>query len=168
MFSVNHNSGLNRHSNQTVLALIESVPVVLSVMRTDETNEAPTTCGEPLHHHSRTAMKLYRKNVQGVNLPGSAKLLDSELLDDRPKHLTIEIEVLALKLKIFHALVGRFLFTHVVPETPWLTASRAGRHDVAVCFEERPEEVVSNFALLEEWKETLSGGHITVLDGVHQ
>lgn len=113
-------------------------------------------------------MKLEGENVQGVDLSGSAKFLDGKLLDDHPKNFAVKIDILALQLEIFHTLIGLFLFTHVVPETPWLTASRADGNHVAVCLEERPEQVVSDFTLFKERGETLSGGPVTLLDGIYQ
>ena len=112
-------------------------------------------------------MKLEGETVQGVDLSGSAKLLDGKFLDDHPKHFAVKIDIPALQLEIFHTLMSIFLFTYVVPETPWLTASRADRNHVAVCPEERPEQVVGDFTLFKERGETLTGEPVTLLDGIY-
>ena len=39
---------------------------------------------------------------------------------------------------------------------------------MAVCLEERPEQVVGDFTFFKERDETLSGGLVTVLDGTNQ
>ena len=102
-------------------------------------------------------MKLDRKSGQGVDPPGSSEFLNGQLLSDCSKHIAVEIEILALQLKKFHALMGLFLFPHVESETSWLTAPLAGRNHMAVWFEERPEQVVCDLSIFKERDEALSG-----------
>ena len=54
-----------------------------------------------------------------------AKFLDGKIFDDHPKHFAVEIEIVALQLEIFYTLINLFLFTHIVPETLWLTTPSA-------------------------------------------
>jgi hypothetical protein len=58
------------------------------------------------------------ERTQGVDVPGAAKFLDGEPLSDCSEYLAIKIKILALQLKIFHALISPFLFAYIVPKAP--------------------------------------------------
>ena len=138
------------------------------MVQSNEIGESPATHDKTLLHHLKIRMPLNWECAQLVYAPSPAEFLDGELLRDCSEHLAIKIEILALQLKIFHALTRPFLFTQIVPETSGLTTPTAGRNHMFVGFEEGPEQVIGDLAVFKEGYETLCGGSIVFLDGTDQ
>ncbi|KAH0845486.1 hypothetical protein FOPE_12528 [Fonsecaea pedrosoi] len=113
-------------------------------------------------------MKLEWVSVKGVDLSGATKFLDSQLSQYSTEHLTVEIKILALQLEVFHTLLCLLLLAHAVSEAPRFTASGAVRNDMVISLEERPEQIIGNFTLRQQWNETFCGGFVPILESLNQ
>jgi len=76
-----------------------------------------------------------RKNFQNIDPSGTAKLLDSQPIDNFPKDFAVKIKITTPELEILHSLIYLLFFTEVVPETSWLTTFMTDGNDMIIYFE---------------------------------
>lgn len=107
-------------------------------MRPHQTDKFLASFDQRLHDLVGGGVKMKRVDVQSSDRTGSSKTLNGQPLGDGTKDFAIIIKVLTLELEVLDALFGLSLVSHIVLETPQLTAAKASRDDVAVGLEQRP------------------------------
>lgn len=99
-------------------------------------------------------VKVKGVDVQSGNRLSSSKPLNGQLLGDGAKDFAVKVQVMALELEIFDPLFRLFFFTHLILKTSGFTTAWTGREDVAVGLEQRPQQVIRDFAFFQKRSET--------------
>lgn len=105
-------------------------------------------------------MVFERKGVKRVDPPCSAELQNSKLDRGLPERFAIEIDVLALQVKIFHTVVHRPLLAEMIFDTPRLISTKTGGVNHHVGFEKCLEQIVGDLVALKKSGEAFSCGGI--------
>lgn len=166
--SVNHNSAIDVYPNEVCLMLKESIPSILTMMRSQHRHKFFSARYELLLHVLLVWMIFERESFERVNSSRSTKLLDAEFFGGFTKDSTVKVEIATLQLKIFHSLTRLLLLAEVIFDTSRLATSRAGCIDMRVWFKQGPKKIICDLFICQECVKTLRGGLVMVLDGFNQ
>ncbi len=113
-------------------------------------------------------MVFERKGVKRVDPLYSAELQNGKLDWGLPERFAIEIDVVALQVKVFYTVVHRPLLAEMILDTSRLARTKIGGVNHHVGFEKCPEQIVGDFVALKKRGEAFGCGGIGRLHEVDQ